>query len=159
MVVELPIGWTIALNALGWLLVQFVLAWRMTRLPTEKFAAQRGFARLFGWEKSGRIYEKLFGIKFWKDRLPDAASWFKGGFAKANLRTHSAEFLEQFIRETWRGELTHWLALLALPLFAIWNPGWALGINVAYALAANLPCILVQRYNRGRFLRVLGRIH
>ena len=69
------------------------------------------------------------------------------------------EFLEQFLRETWRGELTHWLALLALPLFAIWNPGWAFGINVAYALAANLPCILVQRYNRGRFLRVLERIH
>ena len=159
MVVELSIGWTIALNALGWLLVQFGLAWMMTRLPVERFVVHRGFARLCGWEKSGCVYEKFFLIKFWKDRLPDAASWFKGGFAKANLRTHSVEFLEQFLRETWRGELTHWLALLALPLFAIWNPGWAFGINVAYALAANLPCILVQRYNRGRFLRVLERIH
>jgi len=30
-------------------------------------------------------------------------------------------------------------------------------VNFAYAVAANLPCILVQRYNRGRFLRVLSR--
>jgi glycosyl-4,4'-diaponeurosporenoate acyltransferase len=159
MVVELPIGWIIALNTLGWLFVQFGLAWLMTRLPAERFAAQHGFARLCDWEKSGRVYERLFRIKLWKDRLPDAASWFKGGFAKANLHKHTSAFFEQFRRETWRGELTHWLALLALPCFAIWNSGWAFGINVAYALAANLPCILVQRYNRARFRRILERNH
>ena len=159
MVVELPIGWTIALNALGWLLVQFGLAWLMTHLPAAHFPARRGFAQLCGWEKSGRFYENILFIKRWKDRLPDAASWFQGGFAKADLRSRTPEFLEHFLRETWRGELTHWLALLTLPVFAIWNPGWAFAVNIAYALAANLPCILVQRYNRGRFLRVLQRTH
>ena len=81
----------------------------------------------------------------------------KGGFAKASLRAHTPDFLERFLRETWRGELTHWLALLTLPLFAIWNPGWGVAINATYAVALNVPCLLAQRYNRARFLRVLER--
>jgi len=71
------------------------------------------------------------------------------------LRAISAEFLTRFQRETWRGELVHWLALLAAPLFCLWNPWWAVLVNATYAVAANIPCILVQRYNRARFQRLL----
>ena len=39
--------------------------------------------------------------------------------------------------------------------FFLWNPCWADLVMVAYALAANLPCILAQRYNRSRFQRLL----
>jgi glycosyl-4,4'-diaponeurosporenoate acyltransferase len=35
-----------------------------------------------------------------------------------------------------------------LPLFFLWNPPWACLVMTTYALAANLPCILAQRYNR-----------
>jgi len=157
MLFEFPIVWTTLLNALAWLVIQFGLAWTMTRIPAGQLNPHNTWARLWPWERSGRAYEKFFAIKRWKDSLPDAASWFPGGFAKASLRTRTPDFLGQFLRETWRGELTHWLALLALPLFAIWNPGWGVVVNFAYAVAANLPCILVQRYNRGRFLRVLSR--
>jgi glycosyl-4,4'-diaponeurosporenoate acyltransferase len=155
MLVELPIVWIVLLNALAWLIIQLGLAWVMTRIPAGQFNPRSAWARLWPWEKSGRAYENIFAIKRWKDSLPDAASWFKGGFAKAKLRAHTPDFLEQFLRETWRGELTHWLALLALPLFAIWNPGWGVAVNLIYAVAGNLPCILVQRYNRARFLRAL----
>ena len=157
MLVELPIGWIMLLNALAWLVIQLGLAWTMTRIPVARFNPRSAWARLWNWEKSGRTYERFFAIKRWKDSLPDAASWFKGGFAKASLRAHTPDFLEQFLRETWRGELTHWLALLALPLFAIWNPSWGVAINAAYAVALNVPCLLAQRYNRARFLRVLER--
>ena len=158
MLIELSIGWTVLLNALAWLVIQLGLAWVMTRIPANRFNPRSSLARLWNWERSGHGYEKLFAIKRWKDRLPDAASWFKGGFAKAELRAHTPDFLEQFLRETWRGELTHWLALLTLPLFAIWNPGWGVAVNAAYAVALNVPCLLAQRYNRGRFLRVLNRV-
>ena len=157
MLVELSIGWTVLLNALAWLVIQLGLAWVMIRIPAERFDPRSLLARLWDWESSGRGYEKFFAIKHWKDYLPDAASWFKGGFAKAELRSPSPDFFVRFLRETWRGELTHWMALLALPLFAIWNPGWGVAVNAAFAMALNVPCILVQRYNRGRFLRLLQR--
>ena len=157
MLIELPLGWIVLLNALAWLVIQLGMAWTMTRIPACRFNPHSSLAQLWNWEQSGDAYEKVFAIKRWKDSLPDAASWFKGGFAKAELRARTPDFLEQFLRETWRGELTHWLALLTLPLFAIWNPGWGVAVNSTYAVAANLPCILVQRYNRARLLRVLER--
>ena len=82
---------------------------------------------------------------------------FQGGFAKANLQTATPEYLERFLRETWRGEIVHWLALLALPLFAIWNPWWGVLVNAAVAMAVNFPCILALRYNRMRLMRLLVR--
>jgi len=157
MLVELPIVWTTLLNVLAWLIIQLGLAWMMIRIPANRFNPRSLIAGLRPWENSGRFYEKIFRIKRWKDRLPDAAGRFKGGFAKANLRANTPDFLEQFLRETWRGELTHLLAVLAVPLFAIWNPGWGVAVNAACAVVLNVPCILAQRYNRGRFLRVLER--
>ena len=68
------------------------------------------------------------------------------------------DYLRRFIRETWRGELCHWLAIGGAPVFLLWNPWWGDLIIVAYALAANLPCILAQRYNRARFQRLLARL-
>ena len=41
-----------------------------------------------------------------------------------------------------------------LPIFFIWNPPWARWVMTVYALAANLPCILVQRYNRFTLNRI-----
>ncbi|MBM3879832.1 MAG: hypothetical protein FJ387_08950 [Verrucomicrobia bacterium] len=153
MLIELPIGWVIALNVVGWLFLQLALAWIFTRLPVAWFNPGNGFA----CEASGRCYERVFRIKAWKDHLPDAARWFGGGFAKGNLAGRGPEYLRRFIRETWRGELCHWAALGCAPLFFLWNPWWGDAIVLAYALGANGPCILVQRYNRARFQRLLAR--
>ena len=38
--------------------------------------------------------------------------------------------------------------LACLPLFFLWNPPWACAVMAFYAIAANMPCIAVQRYNR-----------
>ena len=157
MLIELSIVWVIVLNIVAWLTIQFGLAWALTQISPARFNPNNLFARSGKWERNGRIYERWFAIKRWKDKLPDAASWFRGGFAKANLQTASSEFLERFLRETWRGELVHWIALFALPLFCIWNPWWGVGVNAAVALAVNFPCILALRYNRARFNRLLTR--
>jgi glycosyl-4,4'-diaponeurosporenoate acyltransferase len=92
-----------------------------------------------------------------KDRLPDAARWFDGGFAKGSLAAHDPAYLRRFIRETWRGELCHWFALGCVPVFFLWNPWWADMVMVGYAMMANIPCILAQRYNRLRLRRLLAR--
>ena len=156
MLIELPIVWTSVLNVVAWLTIQLGLAWALTQLAAERFDARNFFARPKKWEREGRLYEKIFAIKSWKDRLPDAAGWFRGGFPKANLRAVSPEFLARFQRETWRGELVHWLALLAVPLFCLWNPWWGVLVNAVVAVALNLPCILALRYNRARLQRLLA---
>lgn len=153
MLIELPIAWVIVLNVAGWPVIQFGLAWAFTQMPVNWFKPPAAGA----WEQSGRFYERVFGIKRWKDRLPDAARWFGGGFAKSTLAGLDSDYLSRFIRETWRGELCHWCALGFIPLFFLWNPLWADLIMVSYAVVANLPCILAQRYNRLRFRRLLAR--
>lgn len=153
MLIELPLVWIIVLNVGGWLVLQLGLAWAFTRMPVAWFQPGRAPA----WERSGRVYEKVLAIKRWKDRLPDAARWFAGGFAKGELSGRGAVYWQRFIRETWRGELCHWAALACAPVFFLWNPWWGNLIILLYAVAANLPCILVQRYNRARFERLSDR--
>ena len=151
MPIELPIVWIIVLNVVGWPIIQIVLAWGFTRLPLSCFEARS----VWSWEASGRGYEEILHIKAWKDLLPDGANWFSGGFPKATLASRDRDYLARFNRETWRGELCHWLAISCAPLFFLWNPWWADLVMVGYALTANLPCILVQRYNRARINRLL----
>ena len=154
MLIELPIAWIIGLNVAGWLAIQMGFAWAFTKMPVAWFNP----GPAFGWERAGRCYETVFRIKSWKDMLPDAARWFGGGFAKGSLADKSREYVERFAQETWRGELCHWAALSCAPIFFLWNPWWGDLIIVAYALAANLPCILAQRYNRARFQRLSARL-
>jgi glycosyl-4,4'-diaponeurosporenoate acyltransferase len=151
--IELPTVWVVVLNIAGWPAIQFTLAWSFTRMPVNWF--NPGDAR--AWEKGGRFYEHVFGIKRWKDWLPDAARWFGSGFAKGSLAGTEPDYLRRFICETWRGELCHWAALAFAPVFFLWNPWWADLVMVSYAVAANLPCILAQRYNRLRLRRLLAR--
>ena len=152
MLIELPIFWIVALNVGGWLIIQLGLAWAFLKLPTEWFNP----GEVQTWERDGHFYETVLLIKRWKDRLPDAAGWFRGGFKKSRLAGIEPDYLRRFIRETWRGELCHWLAIACAPLFFLWNPWWGDFIIASYAAAANLPCILTQRYNRSRFQRMLA---
>jgi glycosyl-4,4'-diaponeurosporenoate acyltransferase len=151
--IELPTGWIIALNLAGWPVIQFALAWAFTRMPAAWFNPPASRA----WEQGGRFFERAFGIKHWKHLLPDAARWFGGGFAKGELADTNPGYLRRFIQETWRGELCHWVALGCAPVFVLWNPWWADLVMAGYALGANLPCILAQRYNRLRLRRLLSR--
>lgn len=146
MLIRLPTAWVIALNVAGWPVIQLFLGWAFTRMP-ERWFNPPAPNRLL-WDR--RFYERVLRVKAWKDRIPDAARWFRSGFPKGSLRAGSPEYLRRFARETWRGELCHWLALGCAPVFLLWNPWWADVIMVAYALLANVPCILVQRYNRLR---------
>lgn len=150
--IELSIWWIVTLNCAGWPMIQVGLAWFFTRMPAEWFHAP---SKLAGEEW---LYRHVFHVRRWKDSLPDAAGWFAGGFAKRSLATAEPDYLMSFIRETWRGELCHWCALAFVPIFFLWNPWWADLVCLAYAIAANLPCIIVQRFNRLRMLKLLGRM-
>jgi glycosyl-4,4'-diaponeurosporenoate acyltransferase len=146
MLIELPVWAIVALNVGGLGAIQLLCAWSFTRVPAERFVAPRPFA----WEQGGRIYDRLLHPRQWKHLLPEGAAWFAGGIAKSGLLSRDPATHRTLARETWRGELCHWCAMAFTPVFFLWNPVWADLIIVAYALGANMPCIIVQRYNRAR---------
>jgi len=127
------------------------------RIPAGRLAQDRGLLRIRGFEAGGRFYERWLRIKRWKDRLPEAGALFRGGFSKRRVSATDPVYLERFAVETRRAELVHWAIPLVTPVFVLWNPPVLLLAMVAYAVVANLPCLLVQRYNRGRLLRTIAR--
>lgn len=96
------------------------------------------------------------GIRLWKRWIPDAGGALPGGVPKASLVRRDPEALRRLVIETRRAELVHWLLLPAGLLTVLWLPPAGVLVNGAFALAFNLPCLLLQRYNRARLLRCLA---
>jgi glycosyl-4,4'-diaponeurosporenoate acyltransferase len=110
------------------------------------------------WEKNGNVYKKLFKIKRWKKLLPDGGAVIKSGFKKRHIDTSSKEVLEKFTLESCRGELVHWLLIIPFWTVGFIAPPIVVVYMFIYALIANLPCIIAQRYNRPRVLKLISRI-
>jgi glycosyl-4,4'-diaponeurosporenoate acyltransferase len=127
------------------------------RIPGEYLARDNAVTRLRAFERDGRVYERVLRIKRWKDLLPEAGALFRGGVSKRHIGGHDREHLERFAAATRRAELAHYPILAFGPVFFAFNPWWLALVMVGYAVVANVPCILVQRYNRARLVRVLNR--
>jgi glycosyl-4,4'-diaponeurosporenoate acyltransferase len=97
------------------------------------------------------------GIRVWKRWIPDAGGALPGGVTKASLVRRDPQSLRRLVLETRRAELVHWLLLPSGLLTALWLMPPGVVVNVVFALAFNLPCLLLQRYNRARLQRCLGR--
>ena len=152
-IVHLPTIWTVALDALAWLILQPSIAWLVTRLPATSFRPDAWLYRARRWERQGEIYQSLMAVRRWKGALPSGGPWL-GGFRMQRIASSHPGYLWRWLQETCRAEIAHWLQILVAPLFFLWNPPVAGGIIVLYALAANLPCIVVQRHNRPRLRRL-----
>jgi glycosyl-4,4'-diaponeurosporenoate acyltransferase len=156
-VIFLPTLWTIFLDFAVWFAVHLLSAWIAVKLPDRCFAQDRGIFRTRDWEKDGRFWQDAFRVKNWKKGLPDGASLMKAGFVKKRLLSSEAAWMDRFVLESRRAEFTHVLAMIPALLFFLWNP-WPVGLfMIFYALAANLPCLIAQRYNRPRFQRALKK--
>jgi glycosyl-4,4'-diaponeurosporenoate acyltransferase len=155
-VLHLADGWTIALDVVAWGIVHAGTGYAAHRLPQRWLQRDAGPLRLTKAERRVRVFHRL-GIRRWKDRLPEAGALFAGGLSKRHLPSAVDGGLTRFVVETRRAEWAHWWALAAAPLFALFNPPGAAVAMILYALVANGPCIVVQRYNRARLRRVLAR--
>lgn len=133
-------------NSLGWLVLQLSIAAVAIRLSPKFFANDDRLYRVHAFEI--QFYRRWLRVRRWKHMLPDGAPWVGGRFYKKSLQGNSPAYLRQLLIETRRGEATHWLMLASFPIFFLWNPPWARIVMASYAIAANLPCIVVQRYNR-----------
>lgn len=146
-------------NTIAWLAIHLGCAHFGTRIPLHRFDRDCWPFRIYPFERSGFIYERIFGVKLWKERLPDGAKWLQGGFEKKRLKSRDPEYMMEFVRETRRAELIHWAVFWSAAVFYLWNPPWVIKWMFLYAALANFPCIIAQRYNRNRFERVLRRGH
>lgn len=145
----------IAINTLGWLILQLSIAATATRIDPRHFARDNRLYRIHPQEIS--FCRNWLHIRHWKGLLPDGAPWVGGAFHKQHLLSRDPTYLRQLLIETRRGEAAHWTMLACFPIFFLWNPPWARVVIALYAIAANLPCILVQRYNRHMVQRLLSR--
>lgn len=136
-----------AANLLGWPAIHLSLSSLFVHLPARWFGKDNRLTAPRPWERGGGFYRDRFAVRRWKAMLPDGAPWL-GGFAKKALRSRDPGYLNRFLLETRRAEMAHWCMLGCLPVFFLWNPPWACCVMALYALAANLPCIVTQRYNR-----------
>ena len=156
MTLELHPAVALSLNLLLWPSISIAVGYWGHRRPLTAFAEDRWWSRPWPLERDGHCYARVCYIKAWKDVMPEAGGFFNGGFVKRFVR-RDPQHLERFVIETRRAELVHWIIWLAWPIFALWNPPWAVAVMFLYATVANLPCIAIQRYNRARLQRALHR--
>ena len=152
-----PVAVVVAFS-LAWSVICIAVGWIGNRIPRARFVDDGPVTRLRGWERDGRTYERVLGIKRWKDLLPEAGSFFRGGVSKRSLRGHSEPALLAFAAETRRAERVHWTIALCALSFFVWCPFLVATIMVALGLFSNLPFVAVQRYNRARVLRIVRRL-
>ena len=154
----LPDIWTLVVCFVLWPLLQVSAALFCLFLPDRCFDPENVLFRTRGWEKEGAVYERIFHIRCWKHFLPDGGAILKKrGYRKKRLENFTPDNLRRYLIESARGELTHWLAILPFWIFGIFVPPSAVPLMLVYALFVNVPCIIAQRYNRPRVLRMLKK--
>ncbi len=112
--------------------------------------------RTFSFEKDGEIYEKL-GIKSWQGKVPDMSRIVPSLIPSKNMSgTLSAKKLSIMLQETCVAEFVHYLLCLSglYGCFHFLRPAAAVIVYILY-LFTNVPCMIIQRYNRPRLKRVL----
>ena len=153
----MPPALTIVVDVLAWGVFHAATGYAAHRLDDDRLSHDGWLLRPRRFETGGRWYRRRLRIDRWKDRVPEAGGLFAGGVSKRNVPSMDREGLELFARETRRAELAHWWALGCGPVFILWNPPLAAGLLIGYGVAANLPFIAIQRYNRFRIIAVIER--
>ncbi|MBE3089318.1 MAG: glycosyl-4,4'-diaponeurosporenoate acyltransferase [Actinobacteria bacterium] len=138
-----------------WLIIHLGISYLCVKISISFFKRDLWWFKTKNWEYRGKVYKRVFKVRKWKSIVPDGGGLFKGGFPKKNLEGSDPQYLKTFFYETKRAELTHWLAILPAPIFFLWNIWWVGIIMIAYALIANIPCVLLQIYNRARLYKLI----
>jgi glycosyl-4,4'-diaponeurosporenoate acyltransferase len=159
--IQLPLGWTIALFAAIWFLLHLAASVICHRVNEKYLTIDAALFKSRTWEQEGKIYDRFLRVKKWKKLLPEIYLFrqgeFKGALYNQEPGAGRKALLEQYLLESCRAELSHWLAILPFWIFGFFAPPAVILYMLLYALAANLPCIIVQRFNRPRIARLLSR--
>ncbi len=139
---------TLVLNVATWGCAGVGVGWWFARRDWRTFPQPGFISRLRRWE-TRQLYERVFLVRIWKDRLPEAGTWF-GGLSKRRLPSVEDGGRVRFGIESLRAERVHYTLLLVVPLVMTWSRGWWIIANITFGVLVNVPCIVVARYNRVR---------
>ncbi len=155
------------LDVFGIILINFILmiVWHLIvlsicRILPRSFFDHNHFSyRPHRWEQGGKFYTNWLKIKKWKDYLPQYVA--AGGFSKRKLKSFKKidkEYLNLFITETCRAEWNHYVCSLYFVVSFLINR-WPYSLIFALIpAAANLPFLIIQRYNRLRLIKLTEKI-
>ena len=128
-------------------------------LPRSWFRENSFLFKTRPWEKNGAIYNTVFKIKTWQAKVPDMSRYFSKIMPAKKITADFPEVLPRMITETCIAEGIHWLLCLGAPAFLwLWPGRGGILFMTAYILLGNLPFILIQRYNRPRFVRLREKL-
>jgi glycosyl-4,4'-diaponeurosporenoate acyltransferase len=152
---QLPNWLIFGLCVVGWLIWSVFIGFIGYRLSLEFLETDTWLTQTRFWEQDRHWYEKILWIKGWKDWLPEAGGFFQGGFSKNSVSGGNCAVMSRFLAETRRAEYVHTVIWLFWLVTILWTPIWGILINLVIGTAFNLPCLLVQRYNRLRLKHLL----
>jgi len=156
--IELPTTFTIILDILAWLFFHLIIAKVSLVIKDSYLVKYNLMFKVYKFEASGLIYEKLFLVNKWKDKLPDGTKILKKGFSKNRVDKMSLDYFKKFLIEVNRAELSHWFQMLPAPIFFLFNLPIVGYLMIVYALLFNLPFIIAQRYNRPKLIRIIDKL-
>ncbi len=126
-------------------------------LPESFFIYVKWMFRDRKWEHGGTIYQKLFSIRKWKDKLPELSDIFRKTFSKKKLYSFNVEYLTKYIIESCRSELCHWMIVISVIIFSSWFSEDMLNLIFVLAVILNVPYIMIQRFNRPRIVNIMQK--
>lgn len=126
-------------------------------LPESIFIYTKWLFRERKWEHGGTIYQKLFNIKKWKDKLPELSDFIKKSFPKKKLPSFNMEYLKKYIVESYRSELCHWMIVISVVIFSSWFNEDMENFIFILAVILNVPYIMIQRFNRPRIMNIMQK--
>lgn len=145
------------LNVVLWGFIHYFVSYIFLNLNNRLYFNGPLRLKTYTFEKKGTLWNTLFRVRKWKDKVPEGGRIFPGSYNKSELQDKNPAALKSFITEINRAEITHWMIIFSLPLIFTFNPRWTYILHGSYALLSNIPFIIIQRYNRPRFERLYKR--
>ena len=142
-------GWSLVLIII---LTQFIASYLVNLLSYRSLMKIYPSFKSRKWEKNGNIYQKIFHVKGWKEYIPSIGSFDKKNIEKAKI---TPDFVAQYLLEGLRAELCHLYAFIFALLLLLITATKAWFFIIIYTIFLNVPCMIIQRYNRPRFERIL----
>ena len=142
-----------------WINFLFILFWHylvliiVSRIDYKFFYIECNRTDISFFKIREKRYEKILKIKKWKDLVPQYVG--KTGFSKKKMISLKLDYIKRFIAETYRAEVDHLICCLVIPFIFLFNNFNLSIIFSSIVCISNIPCILIQKYNRLRLRHLM----